>query len=279
MFLGKPHHGPERSSDFRIEPGHREGLAGAVFVPPVSPWRVWLCAIFSGVLAAVIGWVAGERANRSLHWEGRVQIAAGVGRNQDERSPEEVLLELRSNAEAKNTSLAMGILGAVFGLALGAGGGLARGSPRAAAVSGLTGLLLGAAVGAVVPLQLVPFFFRSVGRPPNPVFPVLIQASIYGLIGGVGGLAFGFGLRGPGGAAKGLLGGAMGAILGAIIYNVFHTIAFPLEWDLAPMPGKGVSRLLAHLCVALATTACVVLATDERLQSRRRGKGLPEEDV
>jgi len=70
----------------------------------------------------------------------------------------------------------------------------------------------------------------------------------------------------------------MGAILGAIIYNVVHTITFPLEWDLSPMPGKGVSRLLAHLCVALSSTACVVLATDERVPTRRRGKVLPEEE-
>ena len=101
---------------------------------------------------------------------------------------------------------------------------------------------------------------------------------MYALIGGVGGLAFGLGLCGPGGAAKGLLAGAMGAILGAIIYNVVHTITFPLEWDLSPMPGKGVSRLLAHLCVALSSIACVVLATDERVPTRRRGKVLPEED-
>ncbi len=252
-------------------------MAGAVFVPAVSPWRGWLCTIFSGVLAAVIGWVAGEGASRSFHWEGRVQTAAGVGRNQDERSPAGVLRESRSNAEAKNTALAMGILGAVLGLALGAAGGLSRGSSRTAVVSGLTGFLLGAAIGTVMPLQLVPLFYRSAGRPPNPVFPVFIQSSMYALIGGVGGLAFGFGRCGPGGAAKGLLGGAMGAILGAIVYNVLHTIAFPLEWDLAPMPGKGVSCLLAHLCVALATTACAALATDERLQTRRSGKGLPED--
>ncbi len=278
MFLEEPRHGPQQSSGFRIEPGHRERMGGAVLVPPVSPWRVWLYAIFSGVLAAVIAWVAGEQANRSFHWEGRAQVAAGIGRNQDARSPEEVLLESRSNAEAKNTALAMGILGAVLGLGLGAGGGLARGSLRAAAISGLTGFLLGAAVGTVVPWQLVTWFSMSVGRPPNPAFPLLIHSSMYALIGGVGGMAFGFGLCGPGGAARGLLGGTLGAILGAIIYNVFHTIAFPLEWDLAPMPGQGVSRLLAHLCVAIVTTACVVLAADERLQTRRRGKALPEED-
>jgi hypothetical protein len=144
MALEKPHHGPRLGNDFRIKPGHREGMAGAVFVPPINPWRVWLCAILSGVLAALIGWLAGERASRSFHWEGRVQFAAGDGRNQRELSPAGLLLESRYNAEAKNTSLAMGILGAVLGLTLGAGGGLSRSSPRAAAVSGLTGLLLGA---------------------------------------------------------------------------------------------------------------------------------------
>src|SRR5271157_651970 len=278
MSLEKPHHGPRQGNDFRIKPGHREGMAGAVFVPPITRWRVWLCAILSGVLAGVIGWVAGERANRPFHWEGRVQVEEVYGRDNPERSPAGLLLESRSNAEAKNTSLAMGILGAVLGLALGAGGGLSRRSPRAAAVSGLTGFLLGAAVGTAVPWQLVPLFYRSVGRPPNPAFPLLTHTSLYALIGGVGGLAFGLGLCGLGGAAKGLLGGAMGAILGAIIYNVVHTITFPLEQDLSPMPGKGVSRLLAHLCVALASTACVVLATDERVPTRRRGKVLPEEE-
>ncbi len=120
--------------------------------------------------------------------------------------------------------------------------------------------------------------YGSVFRPPNPVFPLLIHSSMYALIGGVGGMAFGLGLCGPGGAARGLLGGAVGAVLGAIIYNLVHTITFPLEWDLSPMPGKGVSRLLAHLCVALTTIACVVVATDKRVQTRRRGKAMPEED-
>jgi len=278
MSLERPHDGPRQSRDFRIKPGHCEGMAGVVFAPPVSPWRVWLCAICAGVLAAVIGWVAGERASRSFHWEGRVQVGQGNGGNQPQRAAAELLRELRYQAEAKNTSLAMGILGAVIGLMLGSGGGLSRSSPRAAAVSGLTGFLLGGAAGAVAPLLLVPMFYWSAGRPPNPVFPLLIQTSMYALVGGVGGMAFGLGLCGPGGAAKGLLGGTMGAILGAIIYNVFHTIAFPLEWDLSPMPGKGMSRLLAHLCVAITTTACVVLATDERLRTLRGEKALPEED-
>ncbi len=128
------------------------------------------------------------------------------------------------------------------------------------------------------PLQLVPCFYSSVLRPPNPAFPLLIHSSLYAVIGGVGGMAFGLGLSGPAGAAKGLLAGAMGAVLGAIIYNVCHTIAFPLEWDLSAMPGKGAARLSAHLCTALTMAACVVLATEKRLQTRRRASPLTEED-
>ncbi len=152
MSLEEPHDGPQQSSDFRIKPGHREGMTGAVFVPPVSPSRLWFCAIVSGVLAVAIGWAAGERANRSFHWEERVQVGRANGGNQ--RAAAELLLESRSNAEAKNTSLAMGILGAVLGLALGVAGGLSRGSPRAATVNGLAGFLLGARSAPPCPCNL-----------------------------------------------------------------------------------------------------------------------------
>ena len=43
------------------------------------------------------------------------------------------------------------------------------------------------------------------------------------------------------------------------------------------MPGEGVSRLIAHLCVVLSAIACIVLATDERVLSRQP-EMLDEED-
>jgi hypothetical protein len=267
---------PEQSVDFRIKPGDLERTPREVFVPPVNPARLWLCAISSGVLAAVIGWVAGERAARSFHWEGHVQVEDLDARGQRDRSLPGSLLKSRENAETKNAALAMGILGAVLGLAFGAAGGLSRRSTRAAGLGGITGLLLGAVVGTVVPCELVPLFYRSLSRPPNPALPLLIHTGMYASIGGVGGLAFGLGLCGPGGAGRGLLAGTMGAVLGSIIYNILHTITFPLEWDFCPMPGKGGSRLLAHLCVALSCIACVVVASEARGQTRRRGKILPE---
>ena len=96
------------------------------------------------------------------------------------------MLESRYQAEAKKTSLVMGILGAVLGLSLGAGGGLSRGSIRAAAVCGFGGLALGAVVGTAVPLQLVPALYRFAGRPPNPAFPLLVHTALYATIGGAG---------------------------------------------------------------------------------------------
>ena len=55
----------------------------------------------------------------------------------------------------------------------------------------------------------------------------------------------------------------MGAILGSVLFAVVHTIAFPLEWDFSPMPGKTLSRLLAHLCVAVLSVTCAALALRE----------------
>ena len=37
MSLEEPQDGSQRRSDFRIKPGHREGMAATVFVPPVNP--------------------------------------------------------------------------------------------------------------------------------------------------------------------------------------------------------------------------------------------------
>ena len=241
--------------------------------------RVWLCAIMPGLLAALIGWVVGERADRSFHWEGRVQAEKGDERNQRERSPAGLLLESRNHRGDEEHSTGHGHSRRR------AWSDAGRGRRSIAEIASRSGgwridwLSAGRSGRHCRALAASPLCSTGLPvRPPNPAFPSLVHTAMYASIGGVGGLAFGGGLGGPGGAAKGLVAGAMGAILGAITYNVVHTIAFPLEWDLSPMPGKGVSRLLAHLCVAFSSIACVVLATDERVQTRRRGKALPGEE-
>ena len=244
---------------------------------PTHAMRVWLGALMPGLLAAVAGWAVAEQAGHSFHWDGRVSGRKG----RSARSARELTRGVAARSatfrgDEELRRLAMGIFGAAFGLSLGAGGGLSRRSPRAAAAGGLMGFLLGAAVGTAVPLLLLPVVYRSPFRPPNPAFPSLVHSAMYASIGGVGGIAFGGVLGGPGGAARAFVAGALGEVFGAITYNVVHTIAFPMEWDLSPMPGKGFSRLLAHVWVAFSSILCVVLATEMSLQAHRREKAPPE---
>jgi hypothetical protein len=174
-----------------------------------------------------------------------------------------MFLGARVDAERWSTAISMGILGGVLGLSFGVGGGLAGGSNPGAARAGLFGLLLGAAAGMAASWVLVPVFYRSLGRPPNPMLPLVIHTGLYAAIGSTAGLAFGLGLMGRWGAVRGLLAGFMGAVLGSVAFNVLHTYAFPLEWDFSPMPGRSLSRLLAHLCVAVLAVLCVVLVVIE----------------
>ena len=101
------------------------------------------------------------------------------------------------------------------------------------------------------PLGAGPRLLQFVALRPTPCFRLFFIPSFYSAIGGAAGLAFGFGFMGRGGAARGFLAGAMGATLGSVLFAVVHTLAFPLEWDFSPMPGMTLSRLLAHLCVAI----------------------------
>jgi hypothetical protein len=172
----------------------------------------------------------------------------------------------------------MAILGAALGMTLGLAGGLSRKSIRAAEISGLAGLLFGASLGFTVPWELLPILFNLGLGPPHPAFPSLIHTAMYASIGGVAGLAFGAGLCGFGGAVKGLPAGALGAILGAITYNVVHTIVCPYEWDFSPLPQVARSRLFADLCAALPAIACIVLATDTRMQRVRQRDKLADDD-
>ena len=156
--------------------------------------------------------------------------------------------------------MAMGIFGGFLGLTAGAGGGLVRNTRPAVMQGGLCGLALGAMAGVAACWVLVPLFYQFMARAPNPMFPVVLHSSFYIAIGAAAGLAFGCGLLGRSGAARGFLAGAMGAVLGSVLFAVVHPLAFPLEWDFSPMPGVTLSRLLAHLCVAILTLACAVIA-------------------
>ena len=163
-----------------------------------------------------------------------------------------------------NTALAIGILGGALGLTFGAAGGLYRRSSRRATANGALGLVCGAAIGAAVPLLIVPWFYLNEGRPPNPSLPLFFHGAIYSAVGAVGGFVFGLGSSGWKEAVRACLAAALGAVLGSIFYDVFQTIAFPLAWDFSPMPGTAGSRLLSHLIMSISAISCVVAASNGR---------------
>jgi hypothetical protein len=163
-----------------------------------------------------------------------------------------------------NTALAIGILGGALGLTFGAAGGLYRRSSRRATANGALGLVCGAAIGAGVPLLIVPWFYLNEGRPPNPSLPLFFHGAIYSAVGAVGGFVFGLGVSGWKEAVRAFLAAALGAVLGSLFYDVFQTIAFPLAWDFSPMPGTAGSRLLSHLMMSISAISCVVAASNGR---------------
>ena len=244
------------------------------------PGRLWLLALFMAFLGGVGGWIAGDEVTHVVHWTARPRPRGPERQVHPDATGFRLLLVSREEAERRNTSLAMGILGGILGLAAGVGGGLARNTSLAVLRGGLGGLGVGAFAGAFVPWMLVPEFYRFLNRAPNPMLPVVMHACVYASIGGAMGLAFGYGLLGRRGAAKGFITGAMGAVLGSVLFAVLHALLFPMEWDFSPMPGNTLSRLLAHVCVAELSVTCVTVAlgAEARRTAFERAAAFPERD-
>lgn len=228
--------------------------------PPSDVSRIWCIGIFVAFLGSFLGWYAGRVLERYYHWSARVEVVAPRGAAPADGVGFTLFLETREDADGRNTALAMGIFGTALGLVSGLGGGWTRRSVRRMVLAGVTGLVLGALAGAISSWYLVPVFYWLMAQGPNPLIPVMTHSGVYSAIGGAAGLAFGVGHHGIKGSVPGLVAGTLGALLGSLFYEVFHTLAFPMEWDHSPLPGKGLSRLLAHCCVAGLSIPCVALA-------------------
>jgi hypothetical protein len=255
-----PRRGPTRD---KHAAGQANGLVAYAGEIRPHPGRLWFFALSMAFLGGAVGWIVGNEVGQRVHWTARPGPRAQIGQAQPDATGFGVLLVSREEAERRNTSLAMGILGGVLGLAAGAGGGLVRNTNLAVLQGAIGGLVAGTFAGALVPWMLVPEFYQFLKDAPNPMLPVTMHAIVYAAIGGALGLAFGYGLLGRRGAGRGLLAGVMGAILGSVLFAVLHTLLFPMEWDFSPMPGKTLSRLLSHVCVAMLSVICVTIALHE----------------
>lgn len=215
---------------------------------PLRPARIWVTALGAGLVAALASWFAGEATLGAFVPSPKAMIPGPLGGT----TPEMLAAQLATNM--KNTALNYGLCGAILGLSLGLGGGLAAASPRRVPLAAASGLVLGGGAAAGLAAALTPVFqhyFEPAA--PSMLLPLLILGGIWTATGAACGLAFGLGMGGRGIVARTLLGGAFGAIVATVTFELIYAIAFPLAASEQVVLPTGPSRLVASLCIALFT--------------------------
>ena len=224
--------------------------------------RAWLIVLAAALLAGLCSFGVGEVApslvppSRDLSPELRAQNSS---------VPEELEKRARHSRDMA-AALAYGSLGLLLGLGMGAAGGLVRQSTRASCAAGLVGLLLGGLAGGSATLLVLPAYHATRAATPDEDITrdlglaLLTHGTIWSAVGGAAGLALGLGLGGAANVARGVVGGILGACLGSVIYEFAGAVFFPLSQSFRPMALKPGPRLLAHIAVALCSSAFALWA-------------------
>jgi hypothetical protein len=223
------------------------------------------------LISGFVGWLGGEKTN---HYFKPIlePIPDTGGMSPYFRSSLMAEQELRKRpaAEAKNTALAYGLLGAALGGTLGLAGGLARRNARAGVLAACSGLVIGGLAGAGLSEALVlGVFYPNLTPETGLLMPFLVHSGIWAAVGAAGGIALGLGLGNHRLLARAALGGLVGAIVGALVFEIFNAMEFAVIRVEAPIPGHPAARLAAHLCTATAVAAGAVLGVSEA-KSRNR---------
>ncbi len=223
-------------------------------MPPAPPRRgLWLGALTAGLLAGLIGWIAGERVYMIFEPTPAKARGTSVPPEEIERVEREQLV-----ARTKEGAINFGVLGGVTALALGLMGGWARRNALAASIAAIAGLVLGSGVGTAAAVVLVRVFYRSVDPTSDSlIVPMLVHATLWASIGLTAGLAFGIGLGGRDRIIRVTVGAMLGAIGGALLCEVLGVLAFPLAKTHLPVSGSMTTRLCAHLALTLFIAAGV----------------------
>jgi hypothetical protein len=164
-------------------------------------------------------------------------------------------------ADTRNAAVAFGLLGASLGGILGLAGGLARRSSSAMLTAGTLGAILGLATGAGLSFAVLPLFFRT-----EPIYPeydltisMIMHGSIWGAMGAAAGLAFAVGLGEWRLLGRSLVAGFVGAVLGAVVFDLIGVVLLPVGDTGQPISSTWPTRLMARLMVTIATAVVVML--------------------
>jgi hypothetical protein len=209
----------------------------------------------AGLLAGLLSFGLGELAYECFLPE---EVPQPLGGGMAMRPTRETV----ARADSRNSALTFGAMGGVLGLILGLVGGLTRRSIGSAARAGLVGLVLGATLGAVLPLLLIePFHRLQARRNSDDLFvPIGLHAAIWGPLGAVAGLAFGIGRGRPGMILRCMIGGLVGAVFGTMVYDATGAAVSPLAGTSDAISKTWATRLLARLLVPIGAAAGIALS-------------------
>jgi len=235
-----------------------------------APRGLWLWAPLAGLLAGIAAGGAGELTNDAVRPVLRLPADyEKLNSFSKAAALSDAIRAATPPAEALNTALAYGGLGALLGGALGLTGGLARRSIRWAGIASTVGVVAGAAVGSLASMALTYVFYRwNEPESGNMILPTLVHGGIWVPLGAAAGLALGLGVGGLRSIADGLLGGIAGAIVATLVFETFSAISFPLLRVLEPVPAERASRLVAHLVVALGIALAGAFALNRKRVER-----------
>lgn len=179
--------------------------------------------------------------------------------------------ETQGVAATKNAALAFGVLGLCLAGSLGVVGGLARWPASSPARGGLVGAVLGLAVGAGAPIGVLPFAISArLDYPENDLILALAShALIWGLLGASAGLAFAVGLGERRLIGRAFMAGLAGAVLGAVTFELIGATFFGLAETTHPISATWLTRLMARLLVTVGTATTVAMMQLNETSNRR----------
>jgi hypothetical protein len=169
-----------------------------------------------------------------------------------------------------NTAVSFLQQGAILGAVLGLAGGLAQRSSRTALMGAVTGGVLGVIAAGLAAQAVLPVYYRNVDPQGNDLLlPLLTHGTIWAAIGAAAGLAFGLGTGRSGWWARCAFGGLLGSIAATVVYDLVGALAFPVDKTSEPVSATALTRLVAHVAVAVLTAGgAAVAATQSPTTSR-----------
>jgi len=173
-------------------------------------------------------------------------------------------------AATKNAALAFGALGLCLAGSLGVVGGLASRQASSPVRGGLVGAVVGLAVGAGASLGLIPLSLEAQLDYPeyDLILSLASHATIWGLLGASAGLAFATGVGERRLIAEASMAGLAGAVLGAVMFELLGGAFFSLAETGKPISATWLTRLLARLLVTMGTAFAVATRLPNKAEHR-----------